>query len=143
MSWNRYIEENYSHLMEVAEGLTDYPNDLIHFTFLRCYDKTPDDKDRYFKRAMKLNSISTTFRKQFNQVWEEVENIPIEHDLDKRICLERVDTVLRHLDKFDRTIFELYLQGEEMKQLSKESGIPISTIYLTLSKARQAIKDHA
>jgi hypothetical protein len=92
---------------------------------------------------MKLNSISTTFRKQFNQVWEEVENIPLEHDLDKRICLERIDSVIRHLDKFDRTIFELYLQGEEMTQLSKESGIPISTIYLTLSKARQAIKDHA
>lgn len=143
MSWNKYIEENYDELLTVCKGLTDNPNDLLHYTFLKCYNKQADNKEHYFKRALRLNSISRQFLKQFESRHEELTNIPLEFDLDRRICIEKVDTVVRHLDRFDRTVFELYLQGENMKLISKESGIPISTIYLTLSKARQLIKDNA
>lgn len=143
MSWNEYVESNYQELLTICKGLSDSPEDLLHYTFLRVYDKNPKNKEHYFKRALRFNSISRAFRKQFNQVWEELDNIPLEYDLDKRICIEKIDTVVRHLDSFDRAIFELYLQGENMTEISKESGIPIATIYHTLSKARQLIKENA
>jgi len=91
---------------------------------------------------MKNNATRGDFKKQYKIDHEEVENIPEEHDIDRRIAIEKVDVVLRHLDYFDRTIFELYLRGENMTKLSKESGIPISTIYHTLSQVRQIIKDN-
>ena len=143
MNWSEYIEQNYEELLTICKGLTKHPTDLLHYTYLRCYSKTPENYEHYFKRALRFNAISKPFLKQFSQTWEELENIPLEYDLDKRICIEKVDTVVRYLDGFDRAIFELYLQGENMTELSRESGIPIATIYHTLSKARQLIKDNA
>lgn len=147
MSLNAYLEKNYSELKRYARAFTRDPQDLIHHTFLKMHDAgfvyiNHQMTDHYFKRSMKNNATRGDFKKQYKIDHDEVENIPEEHDIDRRICIEKVDVVLRHLDYFDRTIFELYLRGENMTELSKESDIPISTIYHTLSKVRQIIKEN-
>ena len=147
MNLSDYISRNYNELRRYAGAFTRDPNDLIHHTFVKMHDAgfiyiNDQMTDYYFKRSMKNNATRGDFKKQYKIDHEQVENIPEEHDIDRRIAIEKVDVVLRHLDYFDRTIFELYLRGENMTKLSKESGIPISTIYHTLSQVRQIIKDN-
>jgi DNA-directed RNA polymerase specialized sigma24 family protein len=98
--------------------------------------------DAYFKRAIK-QAGRHDFRKLYKVQDSPIENIPEEHDIDRRICIERIDVVIRQLDEFDRQIFELYLRGQNMVELSRQSKIPISTIYHTLSKVRQLLKQYA
>jgi len=147
VSLKSYIDKNYNNLKRYAASFTPDPNDLIHHTFIKMHDAgfvyiNDQMTDHYFKRSMKTNATRGDFKKQYKIDHEQVENVPEEHDIDRRICIEKVDVVLRHLDYFDRSIFELYLRGENMTKLSKESGIPISTIYHTLSKVRQTIKNN-
>jgi len=54
---------------------------------------------------------------------------------------EKLDEAIRFLDEFERKLMEIHLQGENMARLSEETGIPISTIYHTLNKAKREIKE--
>lgn len=83
------------------------------------------------------NNAKTSFKK----LYATCELFEIDEEpQDKRIAIEKLDEAVRHLDYFDRTIFELYLRGESMKKLSDESGIPLQTIYSSLKKIRKTIK---
>lgn len=55
---------------------------------------------------------------------------------------EQMDLVVRQLPWFDRTLFELRMSGQSMVNLSKESGIPIGSIYYSLRKTHKEIKTH-
>ena len=138
---NDYLKKNYSSLVEYARRLTSLPEDLVHHTYLRMIDAdffhiNDIMTDSYFKRAM-YNNAKTSFKK----LYATCELFEIDEEpQDKRIAIEKLDEAVRHLDYFDRTIFELYLRGESMKKLSDESGIPLQTIYSSLKKIRKTIK---
>ena len=108
MNLSDYIERNYQELKRYGRSFTSDPNDLIHHTYLKMYDAgfvyiNDQMTDHYFKRSMKNNATRGDFKKQYKIDHEQVENIPEEHDIDRRICIEKVDVVLRHLDYFARS----------------------------------------
>ena len=143
---NDYLEKRYADLVEYAKHYTAYPTDLVHYSYLRIAESTftfvnEQMTDAYFKRTIKTQSIRG-FREDYEKEgiqFDIIENIPEEHDIDKRICIEKLDTIIRRLDEFDRTIFELYLRGENMTKLSYESDVPLRTIYHTLNRVRKII----
>jgi RNA polymerase sigma factor (sigma-70 family) len=129
--------------VEYARNLTSLPEDLVHHTYLRMVDAdffhiNDALTTAYFTRAMRNNA-----RTSFKKLYATCELFEMDEEpQEKRIALEMLDEAVRHLDYFDRTIFELYLRGESMKKLSDESGINLNTIYSSLKKIRRTIKDY-
>ena len=145
MSLDKYITANYDKLVAYAGIYCKDPYDLVSHTYIKVVDAgfyyvNDYMTEAYLRRAIKINATRGDFKKLYKIEHQELTNIPEEFNIDRRIAIEKIDTILRRLDYFDRTIFELYLMGENMKVLSDESKIPISTIYHTLSKVRQIIK---
>jgi len=64
-----------------------------------------------------------------------------ESDWTKAIQREQMQLILDRLTWFDRTIFSLYLQGWNMADVSRRSGIGESTLYRSLHITRKILKD--
>jgi DNA-directed RNA polymerase specialized sigma24 family protein len=64
-----------------------------------------------------------------------------ESDWAKAIQREQMQLLLDRLSWFDRTIFSLYLQGWNMADVSRRSGIGESTLYRSLHLTRKILKD--
>ena len=147
-SLNDYISDNYSDLLAYASSLSFDPVGLISHTYLKAVKagfKFVDKPkaDGYFKRALKTNSIHD-FRVLYKSLGsdKELEYIPNQvEDFTKLINTERVDRIVRHLDEFDRKVLELYLSGQNMRECASESGVSISTIYHSLYRSREIIKN--
>lgn len=147
-SLKEYIDKHYTNLTRYASPFTDCPTDLVHFTYIKMIDagfqfRDEPSTDSYFKRAIKQNGIHSFKKIYLIKDNPEVENIAEEHDIERRVAIEKLDVVIRCLDEFDRQVTELYLRGENMSLIAKESGVPASTIYHALSKVRKLLKSNA
>ena len=95
--------------------------------------------DGYFKQAIRKVGC-----REFKSIYSTGDSItgqvPEVRDFSRTIMFEKLDEAIRHLDEFERRLMEVHLRGQNMTALSKETGIPISTIYHTLNKAKQEIK---
>jgi hypothetical protein len=72
---------------------------------------------------------------------ELLDSVPDFDNLEERLNIEALDEVVRHLDFFDRTIFEMYLRGDNMAQLSRDSGISYGTITDTIYRIKNTIRE--
>lgn len=130
-------------MVDYAKRYTSLPEDLVHHTYLQLIDADftyINDvlTESYFKVSMYNNQ-----RGDFKKLYATCETFEMDEEpSEKRIALEMLDEAVRHLDYFDRTIFELYLRGESMTKLSNESGINLNTIYCTLNRIRNIVKDY-
>jgi DNA-directed RNA polymerase specialized sigma24 family protein len=84
-------------------------------------------------------------RGKFKELYKTNDNEPTEQatetDWSKAIQRERMQLLLDRLSWFDRTIFSLYLQGWNMAEISRRSGIGESTLYRSLHVTRKTLKD--
>ena len=84
-------------------------------------------------------------RGQFKQLYTITDATPEEkhkeEDWTKAIQREQMQLILDRLSWFDRTVFGLYLQGWNMADLSRRTGIGESTLYRTLHLTRKTLKD--
>ena len=147
MSLNSYVQDNYNMLVSYAEKLTSQPSDLVHFTYLKSIEAdfiyiNEPMTDYYFKKAMKTNLKDKYWIQETTYTDQEPDDIAEQRDMSKVIQREQIDTIMRHLTWFDRTLFELYLQGQNMHKLSEESGIPSTTVYHRLKKVKAIIKHY-
>lgn len=142
MSLHEYIDRNYDELVRYASAFSNDPQDLVHNTYVKAYEAgfayiNDYFTDAYFKRSIKNNSRTPSV------IFVELpEDIVEEVNLTRIISREQMDLAVNALDQFDKSIFNLYLSGVNMKQLADESGIASSTIYHALSRIRQTLKQH-
>ena len=142
---DRFISENYQELVRYARKFSSAPEDLVHHTYLKARKANfvfinDPMTDYYLKRSIKNNAIRSDFKQFYTYRTGEIHEIAETPDMERRIALEKVDEVLRRLPWFDRTVFELYLSGQNMKEMCLESKIPKSTVYHTLHKVRETLK---
>ena len=131
--------------MRYAGKFTKAPEDLVHHTYIKACDAgfayiNDPMTDYYMRRSIKNNAIRSDFKDAYTYNDCPILEIVQTADNERRIALERIDEILRRLDYFDRTIFELYLSGQNMKELCDESQIPKSTVYHTLHRVRTTLK---
>ena len=126
--WDEFLTRNYSKLLFTARKWTGEPSDLVHHTYLRCINKRfPSEEDEnplgYFIKAM----YNEATRGQFKTIYQITDAIPeekeIESDWTKAIQREQMQLILDRLSWFDRTVFGLYLQGWNMADLSRRTGL--------------------
>lgn len=147
MSLNSYVQDNYNMLVSYAQKLTSQPSDLVHYTYLKAVESdfiyiNDQMTDYYFKKGMKHNARDKYWLRDTTYVDEVPEDVAEHRDMSKVIQREQIDSIMRHLTWFDRTLFELYLQGQNMHKLSEESGIPSTTVYHRLKKVKEVIKHY-
>ncbi len=131
--WNRFLTRNYSKLLRVAERWTDDPGDLVHHVYLRCIDKRyMENPFGYFVKAMYFEATRGKFKELYKTNDNEPQEQTSETDWSKAIQRERMQLLLDRLSWFDRTVFSLYLQGWNMAEISRRSGIGESPLYRSI-----------
>jgi len=93
---------------------------------------------KYKKYYTHINSYYTT-----NNTLNNLQNLPdnIEKNY-KQEKLEKIDKVLDNVYWYDRKVFELYYyESNTLDSLSKKTGISRNSIFNTIDKVRQHIKE--
>jgi len=84
-------------------------------------------------------------RGQFKTIYQIIDAIPeekeTESDWTRAIQREQMQLILDRLSWFDRTIFGLYLQGWNMADLSRRTGIGESVLYRSIHESKKILKD--
>ena len=147
MNFELWINRNYARMIKYASAMTVYPHDLVHESYIKCVDagfvyNSDSQTDYYMKLAISNTNRSPKWKKTMPIDNDQVPDDFITYDIDRRECIEKIDQIIRYLDAFDRLVFDLYLQGENMRSLAINAGIPERTIYSTLDKVKKIIHDH-
>jgi RNA polymerase sigma factor (sigma-70 family) len=140
--WNKFLTRHYSKLLRIGKRWTTDSGDLVHHVYLRCCDKDfPENPLGYFVKAMYNEATRGKFKQLYTIHDNDFKEISTENDLTKAIQREQLQLVLDRLSWFDRTVFRLYLQGWNMADVSRRSGIGESTLYRSLHVTRKTLKD--
>lgn len=137
-SVRKYIEDNYSDLCQRAKALSSDPIDLVNHTYLRCLDKQADNPRSYFIAAMWREAKQGAFKKNYTYRSEEVAEVESYDDISEMVQKDRIDFHLLAFDEFDRLVWRIYNEGHNVRQVSKECGVSYRTIYWSIKK----VKDH-
>jgi hypothetical protein len=138
LTLSEYIVENYQELVNFASRFTAYGGDVVNDLYIKSVEREYEVRDfpSYCRRAIVVmaRSEKKTIELDFD--------IPEQaNDRESLMAKEAVDEIISRLDEFDRTIFSLYLQGECMMCVSKKAGISKQTIYHSINRVKQIIKD--
>lgn len=161
MTQKEYIEKNYKHFKEIAYSIAHkqpFYEDLLHDALLSMFgSKHIDDLIKtenfefYLVRVMYLsvNSKTSPFYKQtiaWNRNRRDFKDYA--HEVDKtwlgaRMTNEQLDILISRLNDFERLIFQEYiLEDFTYRELSKNTGIPVTFLYKTISNIKTKIKEN-
>ena len=152
-----FINENYLPLKEAAERISsghDLAQELLHYTideFLRKKDVEiiiDSGGGRFYCVRIMLNSWKSvtspfyhTYRKPGENInIEELQDVP-EYDDPTTQIADRIKEELAVLPWFDRKLFEVFLnEGHTISSLARATGIPRTSISLSINRIRRHIK---
>ena len=155
MTVNQVIEIEYPELIRAAKKITggsELAMDLLHYSIEELYNKPNTEAivqsgglRFYLVRIMMTQWRSTTgpFFKQFGdrhnkEVHENTKEEEIEH-----LDLDRINQLLKDLDWYDQLLFKTFAEGQHTySSLSRETGIPRTSISLTINRVRAYIKQN-
>lgn len=144
MTWNEFIEKNYDTLVRKASGLTHSPNDLVHHSYLKVFEKEVENKLNYFQRTMwlEVTDPSSKFYREYKYFDSEVAEVENISDLSDKVTKERIDFMLCNFNPFQRKIYQLWREGYNMSEVSRESGVPRRTIDYTIRQIKDFLKEN-
>ena len=140
-----WFVENYDDLVASAQSFHPDGRDLVHNVYLRCIDALastgrPIDKyAAYFRQAMWTESTRGAFKRLFTYVDAPQTELGNPNPTRDPFEAENALILTRHLAWFDRTVLNLYLDGYNMREVSRESGIPHNTLYQSLHRTKNKI----
>lgn len=153
MNFTEYLSNDYQALTEAANKITGNHHlalDLLHYGIEELSTKAnlQDILDSggarfYLIRILMTQWRSQTgpFHRQFVKQYEELEWHDKEEKEEKHLDLDRVNHLINNLDWYDRELFKLFAEGDHnYSTLSKETGIPRTSIALTIKRVRKHIK---
>ena len=121
------------------------PHDLVHHTYTACIrairnGQTIRKMDAYFGSAMRIQATRGRFKALYTIRDTPCIEIAQKEDISHKIAQEEAMIIARHLPWFDRVVLALYLEGHNLKQIARESGIPANTLYQSVYKSKQRIR---
>ncbi len=153
-------QEQYNKYREFARNLTKSSfegDELLHSTLLNILETDTskiNDIDSYVICSLKWEYIRprTRYKKligDFQANWTDLEPHQFEVELNNnretwigsRLTNEQLDILMSRLPFFEREVFNLYvMNGFSYRELSNETGIPVSYLYDTVKRAKEEIK---
>ncbi len=141
-----WFVENYDDLVASAQSFHPDGRDLVHNVYLRCIEALastgrPIDKyAAYFRRAMWIESTRGAFKRLFTYVDAPETELANPNPSRDPFEAENALILTRHLAWFDRTVLNLYLDGYNLRQVARESGIPATTLYQSLHRSKTKLR---
>jgi DNA-directed RNA polymerase specialized sigma24 family protein len=145
--WNKWFEENYDKLLKVAETYHSDFEDLVHHVYLRVYrqrDLTRVMKNPlpYFKRAMFVEATRGKFKGQYTyKDCPEWLDIKQDESSEKHFMLENIELITDQLNWFNKTVLHIWIDGYNICEVARESGIPHQVLHTSLHRTKKKIKD--
>jgi len=154
LDFNQYLSHDYQALCQAAQKITgnnELSSDLLHYAIeeMSYKDNLQTIIDSggarfYLVRIMMTQWRSQTgpFYKQFIKQDIEIETVENKSpEEDKILDIDRIEKILNELPWYDRELFRLYADGKHnYSSLAKETGIPRTSIGLTINRVRKHIK---
>jgi hypothetical protein len=151
----QFVIENYHPLKEAADKITahhELSEELLHYSldeFLRkrnVEDIINNGGGRFYCVRIMLNSWRSTssaffytYRKESPSI-EEVVDIAVEDDINFEL-VDKIKKLLIELPWFDRMLFEVFVkESHSISSLSRSTGIPRTSVSLTINRVRKYIK---
>lgn len=140
--WNRFISENYKQLVAVARKIHRDAEDLVHTAYLACREKeNVRNMMGYFTQVMKRQVYSGKFGLDHTYNTYEFFSTATDDEQSDVLMLEQMELFVDRLHKFDRAVWKLHVQGYSMVEVSAGAGIPLQTLYNSLSQTRKTITE--
>jgi len=156
MTVNETIEFEYPELIKAAKKISgghQLHMDLLHYAIEELYNK-PNMVDIvnsgglrfYLVRIMMTQWRSRTgpFFKQFGDHYnKELHDNIMEPEEENHLDTKKVHGLLAELSWYDKMLFETFMEGNHTySSLSRETGIPRTSISLTINRVRDYIKSN-
>ena len=155
MTVNQVIELEYPELIKAAKKITgghQLHMDLLHYALEELYNKPNTDQivlsgglRFYLVRIMMVQWRSRTgpFYKQFGDHYSREVPTGLSEPQTDGFDADRVRTLLAQLPWYDRLLFQTFTDGEHTySSLARETGIPRTSISLTIRRVREFIKQN-
>lgn len=158
----RYITTNYYTLLEIAKKICknqpQWAGDLLHFIILELYEKKEinlksfenNDIKYYITAIMRINFHSKTSPwhykvmrefKNYNDVTDTILNLSIEQEqYETELIMEIMEIEYAELSWFHKSVFDMYMELESLKKVSKKTNIPLTSIARYVKEAKQQVK---
>ena len=143
--WNDWVALSYSKLIGAARMIHTDATDLVHHTYLRVerqdLSKVMQNPMGYFRRAMFVEATRGQFKKIYQLRDAPFHTHVSDYDISFAIMREELEIMTNHLNWFDRCTLQLYLDGWNLTQISRESGINVSVFHTSLHRSRKKLKN--
>lgn len=94
----------------------------------------------YFCTAMYVEATRGQFKKIYRiEERGAMPELSEEPDLQTAIRLEQMELYIDRLGFFDKTIIRLYIDGTNLADVARESGIKPATLYQSLSRTKKSL----
>ncbi len=154
LDFTEYLANDYNALVEASKKITgnnELSIDLLHYAIEEMSNKINIQAivDSGGARFYCVRIMMTQWRSQtgpfYNQFVKpggiEITNIDIKEDEENLLDINKVNKILDQLPWYDRELFKLYAEGQHnYTSLSKETGIPRTSIGLTINRVKKHIK---
>lgn len=144
--FDAWVNGAYSELLKFGRRYTPDSGDLLHHVYLRVVrqdlEKVMRNPMAYFKKAMFFEATRGNFKKVYAQELTILCEIPDSSvGLDEALDREQLEIFTDRLSWFDQIVFRLWLSGQNISELSRESGIALETLHTSLYRTKKKIKD--
>ena len=159
MTIEDWIKDNYQILAEAAQNISknnDLHEELLHYSLDQLLGKeqvediiSSGGANFYTIRIMMNSWRSTTseFYRLYRRPSAEIEeySVPAEEEEDTEWINETAKKIQQEIDNlhwYDRELFKVFVEeGHTMSSLSRVTGIPRTSISLTINRIRKHIKN--
>ena len=155
MTFNDYLTKDYTALVEAAKKITGNNKlslDLLHYAIEEMSYKAnlQDIVDSGGARFYCVRIMMTQWRSSTGPFYKsmvksggtvDITNIELQEKEESVLDIDRVTQILDKLPWYDKTLFKLYAEGSyNFSTLAKETGIPRTSIGLTINRIKKHIK---
>ncbi len=145
--FNDWVTKNYQILVEYAGRYHSDNYDLVNHVYIRIQKadltKVMDNPDAYFRKVIVREATRGTFKDiytTYNDLLFEPQ-APESYDMITHLNREQLEIFTHMLCWFDKELFKLWLKGENISNLSRDSGIALETLHTSLYRTKKKIKD--
>ena len=144
-AFDNWFADKYLALVESARGMHRDPFDLVHHTYSAAIRAAPksimDNPGGYFQTAMWTQATRGTFKALYHISEAPRTEAAQPSNIGWHIAREEAMLLTHHLRWFDRQVLKLYLEGYNLREVSRESGIPHTTLYQSLHRTKNKLKN--
>jgi len=144
--FNSWVAENYRKLLSNAKSMHRDSGDLVNHVYLRVekqnHEKVMENPMAYFRKAMWIEATRGQFKKIYAIMPEIIDEAAVpEWGIETSIRREQLEIFIERLSWFDRELFRLWLTGENVSELARESGISLETLHTSLFRTKKKVKN--